>query len=88
MCLLHLQLAFGQLGEHLRVTFASDQRGQHRSAGGPEQVRDDRGDLDQGVFEDLLHPLLVPGALGGQYCPQPGQRAQVPDVFTGHERAA
>ena len=48
------------------LALACDQRLEHRAAGDAEDVRGDGGELDQGVLEQLLEPLRVPGALLGQ----------------------
>src|ERR1022692_2625387 len=47
-----------------------------------------QGDLQQGVLEDLLDPVLVPDLVLGQPGPGTGQRPQIPDSFRRHERAA
>jgi hypothetical protein len=39
----------GQLREHLRVSFPGDQRRQHVPAGDPEDIGDDRAELDAGA---------------------------------------
>ena len=41
----------GQLREHLRVLLPGDQRREHVPAGDPEDVRDDRADLDAGILQ-------------------------------------
>ena len=80
------QPALGQPGQPTRVTLPGDQRLDHGSAGDPEDVgRHDR-QLDQGVLEQLLQPLLVPGPLDGQIDPQPGVVTQLADFFRRHER--
>ena len=48
----------GQLCQHLRVPLPGDQRGEHVPPGDPEDVGDDRAELDAGVFEQLLGLLL------------------------------
>ena len=50
-----------------------DQRLDHRPAGHPEHVGEHRRDLDQSVLEQLLDPLLDPGAVLDQVEPGPGQ---------------
>jgi hypothetical protein len=45
---------------------AGDQRGQHLPAGDAEDVRHHRREFDLGVFEQLLHPVLLRGAHGDQ----------------------
>ena len=44
--------------------------------------------FEQRVFQDFLHPGLVPGLVLGQPGPGAGQRPQVPDRLRRHERAA
>jgi len=53
--------AVGQSGEPLRITFPADQRVDHVSDRHRGDLRGDRGDLDQGVFEELLEALIMPG---------------------------
>ena len=55
----------GHLGQHLRVAFAVDQRGQHLPSRHTEDVGRHRRQLDPGVLEFLLQPLRLPAALGG-----------------------
>jgi hypothetical protein len=76
----------GHLGEHLRVAFAVDQRGQHRPPGDPEDVGGHRRQLDPGVFEFLLQPLRLSAAFGQQCAPVAGQVSQLPDRLRRHER--
>jgi hypothetical protein len=52
----------GQLGQPLGVTLALDQCGQHGPAGDPEDVAGDHRQLDLGVLQQLLDPLLLGGA--------------------------
>jgi hypothetical protein len=73
----------GQLGEHLGVAPPGDQRLQHRPSGDPHDVGGHRGQLDQGVLQQLLQPLHVPGALGGQVAAQPGVLPQPADLGRG-----
>jgi hypothetical protein len=53
----------GQLGEHLGVALPGDQRGQHVPPGDPKDVRDDHGELDLGVLEQLFDPVLLRAAV-------------------------
>ena len=78
----------GQLSKHLRVALAGDQRGQHLPARDPEDVRDHRGQLDLGVLEQLLHPVLLGRAGVDQVQPVPGQVTQPADRHRGHEARA
>ena len=66
------ELAPGQVGEDLRVAFTGDERFDHRPCRHPEQVCRHRRQLDQGVFEQLLEALLVPGPFLDQLGPQSG----------------
>jgi hypothetical protein len=50
----------GQLRQHLRVPLPGNQRRQHVAAGDPEDVRDDRADLDAG-FSELCEPSCKVG---------------------------
>ena len=52
----------GQLRQHLGVTLTGDQRGHHVPAGDPENVGDHHAQLDLGVLQQLLGPLLLRGA--------------------------
>ncbi len=78
--------AAGQAGQHLRVTFAADQRLQHVADRPGIQLAGHRRDLDQGVFQQFLQPGVVPGALPGQVGPQPGVVPQLPDLRRGDKR--
>jgi len=69
----------GQLGQHSRVTLAGDQRFQHLPAGHAVQAGYHRVQLDLGVLESLLQPLLLPGLLPDQAAPVAGQIPQLPD---------
>jgi hypothetical protein len=82
---LGLHLAAGQAGEHLRVALAGDQRLQHVPGRGGVQRARHRRHLDQGVLQQLLQPLPIPGALVGQVDPQPGVIPQLADLGRGHE---
>jgi hypothetical protein len=70
----------GQLSEHLGVTLPGDQRLQHGAPGDPHDVGGHRPPLDQGVLQQLLQPLHLPAALGGQVGPQPGVVPQLADL--------
>src|SRR6266568_2514087 len=48
-----------QRGQRLRAALPGDQGVQEPAAAGPEQVRDHYRDLQQRVFQDLLHPALT-----------------------------
>ena len=81
-----LKPVVAERGQCLRAALSRDQGVQEPAAAGAEQVRDHHRDLQQRVFEDLLHPGLVPGLVLGQPGPGPGQRPQVPDRLRRHER--
>src|SRR6266550_5014850 len=78
--------ALGQGGQPPRVAFSADQRLDHRPAGDPEDVGGHGRQLDQGVFEQLLHPLPDPGPVGGNVDTEPGVVTQVADLGRGYER--
>jgi hypothetical protein len=71
------------LGQHLGVALAGDQRGQHLPAGDPEDVRGDHAQLDLGVFQQLLRPLLLRGAHRHQVSAVAGDITQPPDLRRG-----
>lgn len=50
----------GHLSQHLGVTLAGDHRLHHVPAGNPEDVGGDDRQLDQGVLQELLDPVLLP----------------------------
>jgi hypothetical protein len=52
------QALAGQLCQHLGVALPSHQRGQHGPAGDPEDVAGDHAQLDLGVLQQLLDPVL------------------------------
>jgi hypothetical protein len=59
----------GQLSEHRGVTLPGHQRLQHGPPGDSHDVGGHRPQLDQGVLWQLLQPLHLPAALGGQVGP-------------------
>ena len=83
--MLGLELAAGQAGQHRRVTLPGDQRLQHVPHRQPVQLAGHARHLDQRILQQLLQPLIVPGALLGQVSPQPGVVPQPPDLSGGHE---
>jgi hypothetical protein len=87
-CPLGVQLPAGQLGQDQRVAFAGDERLDHLPRRHPEQVCRHRGQLDQGVFEQLLEALVVPRPFLDQLRPQPGVVPQHPDLPGRHEARA
>ena len=69
-----------ELREGLGVTFSGDQRSQHVAARDPEDVGGYDAELDLGVFEQLLHSLLLRGPHRDQVGPVTGQVPQQPDL--------
>jgi DNA anti-recombination protein RmuC len=63
------QLAASQLGEHVGVGRAGDQRVEHRAAALAEDVGRDAVELDPGVFQRLVQPLRLALALGDLRAP-------------------
>jgi hypothetical protein len=59
----------GHLGQDLGVTFTADQGGHHLPPGDPKDVGGHNGQLDLGVLEQLLDPVLLPTAVGDQRDP-------------------
>ena len=57
--------AAGELGEHLGVGGAVDQRVEHRPAGDAEDVGRDAVELDPGVLERLVQPVGLPRCAPG-----------------------
>jgi hypothetical protein len=82
---LGLHPAAGQPGEQRRIPLSGDQRLDHGAAGHAHDVGGHRRYLDQGVFEQFLQPLHLPGTVVGEICPQPGVVAQSPDRCRRHE---
>ena len=78
--------AFGQLGQCRGVALPGDQRLDHRPAGDPERVGEYRRDLDQGVLEQLLDPLLDPDTVDDQIEPGPGQVPHPAHRLGRHQR--
>ena len=52
----------GQIGQHLGITFPGDQCRHHRPSGDAEDVRSHDRQLQAGVFEQLVHSVLLRGA--------------------------
>jgi hypothetical protein len=77
-----------QADEHLRVAFSGDQRLDHRAPGFAHDVRGHGGQLDQGVLEQFLQSLRVPGSVPDQIHPQPGVVAQHADLGGWNERGS
>ena len=67
------QRPLGQVRQRARVAFPGGQRGHHRHHRlGLQPVPGHRGDLDHGVFQQLLKPLQDPGPLPDQVRSGPG----------------
>ena len=71
-------IAAGQRGKLTRVTLAGDKRLYHVAHRPGVHRRGDQRHLDQGVFEQLLQPLPLAGAVPVQIDPQPGVVTQLP----------
>jgi hypothetical protein len=81
----HLPLA--QRGQGPRVALPGDHRLDDRAGGlVPGQLGHHGRQLAQGVLEQLLQPLPVPGAVRGQVPDVPGVDPQRPDFRRRHER--
>ena len=74
-----------QLGQDQRIAFPGDQGGHHRPPRDAEDVGGDHRHLDAGVFQQLLHPVLLPAPLPDQVDPVPGQVPQPTDRLRRHE---
>ena len=77
--------ALRELGEHLGVGRALDQRVEHRPAGDAEDVGRDAVELDPGVLERLVQPVGLALALLDLRLAIPGQVAQRADRLRRHE---
>ena len=75
----------GQLRQHLGVALPGDQRGHHLPPGDPEQVAGHHRQLDLGVLEQLLGPLLLRGARLDQITAVAGDVAQPADLRRRHQ---
>jgi hypothetical protein len=90
-CLLELgdlvaQRRLGQVSEHDGVSFPVDQRLQHQAARDTQHVRGDGVELDPGVLQHFLHPLLLGGVGLDQPFAVAGEIAQFADRCRRHER--
>ena len=63
----------GHVGQNLRVPLPGDQRGHHLPTGHPEDIAGHHRQLDLGVLQQLLDPLLLRRPGGDQVHPVPGQ---------------
>jgi hypothetical protein len=82
------QGAFGQVGQDIRIAGAGDERVEHRPTGQAEDPSGDRGQLDPGVLEHLVQPLLFPGAFFDLRAAVTAQVAQLADLAWRHEARA
>jgi hypothetical protein len=55
----------GKIGQHHRVALALNEGRQHRPGGDTRQIRGNGGQLDPGVFQELLQALDLTAALPG-----------------------
>jgi hypothetical protein len=67
-----------QRGEARRVCLARHQRREDRPPRAAEHVREDGGELEVGVLQDLVHPLRMPGVLADELRAGPG------DILSGY----
>jgi hypothetical protein len=75
----------GQLRQDLGVALAGHQRGQHGPPRHPEDVGGDHRELDLGILQQLLHPLLFGGPRRDQIGSVAGHVPQLPDRRWWHE---
>ena len=78
-----LQPPVPQRGQRGRASFPGDQGLEEPPPAGAEQVGDHHGDLQQGVLEDLLDPVLVPDLVLGQPGPGAGSATAGPGSGSG-----
>ena len=57
------QLPLGQVGQHLGIAGAGDQRVEHRPPGHPKDVGSDARQLHAGVLQQLVQPVRLALAL-------------------------
>jgi hypothetical protein len=79
------QPALGELGEHVWIVRAGDQRLEHPPAGGTEHPAGDRGELDAGVLEHLVQPLHLADTVVDLRLAVASQIAQLADRARRHE---
>ncbi len=77
----------GQIGERGGVALPVDQGLQHQPSRHPGDVGGDAGQLDPGVFQQLLQPLDLPAPFPGHQRAGPGQVPQLADRRRRHERS-
>jgi hypothetical protein len=78
--------SLGQLGERGGAAPPGDQRLDHRPARDPMDVGEHGGNLDQSILQQLLDPLLDPGAVFDQIETGPGQITHLAHRLGGHQR--
>ena len=79
------QPALGQIGQHVGVRRAGNERVEHRPAGLAQQIRRDAIELDVAVLQRLVQPLGFTLALGDLRLAIPSQLTQVSDRLGRHE---
>lgn len=80
-----LQVRGGQLGQHLRMTGAADQRLEHPAPGDTEEVGHHRRELDPAVVQQVLQPPGLVGAFAHHIGAISRQVAQLPNRRRRHE---
>jgi hypothetical protein len=78
----------GHLRQRPGIALTGDQRSQHLPAGDSQDVADHAGQLDLGIFQQLLQALLLPGLLPHQSAAVTGQIPQPPDLLRVHQARA
>jgi hypothetical protein len=68
------------------IAFAGDERLDHRTTGHAEQVGGDHGQLDPGVFQQLVQPLTLADPFADQLATVAGEVPQPPDRRGRDER--
>ena len=75
----------GQFGQLRRISDARDHRLYHPPSAEPENIADDRVELDVGLFERFLDPLDMAGLLTAQLLAGTQQRAKLLDRLFRNE---
>ena len=74
-----------QLGNLARVALAGNDRLEHANPAYPHRIGQHRGELDVGVLQDLVDPVLVANHFAHRLSPRSRQIAQLPDRSRRHE---
>ena len=82
------QRALGELGQHVGVVGAGDQRVEHPAGGHAEHLGRDRRQLDPGVLQGLLDALDLAGAFLDLRLAVADEVAQLPQRSGRHEARA